>query len=118
MTEPTHPPVKIVLNTEPSDLNYGGWDVLVKQSSDGVYLCVAETKEFPTVEVQPGTVVTPEQALIENLNYVHCVFQELEVMGIELPMGDYDMLYEMVEYARDYFDDLGPFYDAVADANS
>jgi len=42
--------------------------------------------------------------MTENLNYVHCVFQELEGMGIELPMGDYDMVYKMLEEARDYFD--------------
>ena len=45
-----------------------------------------------------------EHEMAENLNYVHCVFQELEDMGIELPMGDYEMVYKTVEEARDYFD--------------
>lgn len=48
--------------------------------------------------------MTTEHEIHENLNFVHCVLQELETMGVELPMGDYDMLYAMVESGRDYFD--------------
>ena len=44
-----------------------------------------------------------KQTLMEHLNYVHCVLQELENIGIELPMGDYGVVYRMVEEARDYF---------------
>jgi hypothetical protein len=49
-------------------------------------------------------IMTTEHEIHENLNFVHCVLQELETMGVELPMGDYDMLYAMVESGRDYFD--------------
>jgi len=48
--------------------------------------------------------MTAEHQIHENLNYLHCVIQELENDGVELPMGNYYMLYEMIENARDYFE--------------
>lgn len=37
----------------------------------------------------------------DGLNNVHCIFQELENMGIILPMGDYQYAYSVIEEARD-----------------
>jgi hypothetical protein len=37
----------------------------------------------------------------DNLNNVHCIFQELENMGVILPMGDYQYAYGVIEEARD-----------------
>ena len=39
----------------------------------------------------------------EKINYVHCVFQELETLGISLPMGDYDLMYSYLEEIRELF---------------
>lgn len=38
----------------------------------------------------------------EKANYVHCVFQELEVLGIHLPIGDYNLVYSYLEEIRQY----------------
>jgi len=37
----------------------------------------------------------------DHLNFIHCVFQELEDMGVDLPMGDYNLMYDMIERIRD-----------------
>ena len=39
----------------------------------------------------------------EKINYVHCVFQELETLNISLPMGDYDLMYSYLEEIREFF---------------
>jgi hypothetical protein len=39
----------------------------------------------------------------EKINYVHCVFQELETLGISLPMGDYNLMYSYLEDIRELF---------------
>lgn len=44
------PTVILVYNTDSTDLNYGGWDVILRQN-DGSYKCVAETQEFPSIRV-------------------------------------------------------------------
>jgi len=49
--------------------------------------------------------MTPEYLIHENLNFIHILFQELENLNIELPMGDYGTAYEMLESARDYFEE-------------
>jgi hypothetical protein len=41
---------------------------------------------------------------VEKLNYIHCVFQELEDMNIVLPMGDYNLMYDIIEDIRDDFE--------------
>jgi hypothetical protein len=38
---------------------------------------------------------------IEQIEFVHCLIQELENKGIELPMGDYNLIYDYIEGARD-----------------
>jgi hypothetical protein len=38
-----------------------------------------------------------------KINYVHCVFQELETLGISLPMGDYNLMYSYLEDIRELF---------------
>lgn len=43
--------------------------------------------------------------LSEQLNNIHCVFQELENVGVELPMGDYQQIYLVLEEARDIHED-------------
>ena len=39
----------------------------------------------------------------EKINYVHCVFQELETLNISLPMGDYNLMYSYLEEIREFF---------------
>lgn len=46
--------------------------------------------------------MTNIEQLEEKLNYVHCVFQELETMGINLPIGDYNLCYSYLEEAREH----------------
>lgn len=46
--------------------------------------------------------MTNIEQLEEKLNYVHCVFQELETMAINLPIGDYNLCYSYLEEAREY----------------
>lgn len=41
---------------------------------------------------------------VEKLNFIHCVFQELEDQGIALPMGDYNLMYDILEDIRDDFE--------------
>jgi hypothetical protein len=38
----------------------------------------------------------------EKINYVHCVFQELETLNISLPMGDYNLMYSYLEEVREF----------------
>lgn len=41
---------------------------------------------------------------VEKLNYIHCVFQELEGQGIPLPMGCYALMYDILEDIREDFE--------------
>ena len=41
---------------------------------------------------------------IEKLNFIHCLFQELEDKGIDLPIGDYSLIYDMLEDIRDDYE--------------
>jgi hypothetical protein len=38
---------------------------------------------------------------IEQINFVHSLIQELESSGVVLPMGDYSLVYDYIEGARD-----------------
>jgi hypothetical protein len=38
---------------------------------------------------------------IEQLDFVHSLIQELESNKIELPMGDYGLVYDYIEGARE-----------------
>jgi len=38
---------------------------------------------------------------IEQIDFVHSLIQELENKGVELPMGDYNLIYDYIEGARD-----------------
>lgn len=38
---------------------------------------------------------------IEQINFVHSLIQELESSGVVLPMGDYGLIYDYIEGARD-----------------
>jgi len=38
---------------------------------------------------------------IEQIEFVHSLIQELENNGVELPMGDYNLIYDYIEGARD-----------------
>ena len=37
----------------------------------------------------------------EQINFVHCVFQELETQNVLLPMGDYNLIYSYLEDIRE-----------------
>lgn len=39
--------------------------------------------------------------LAERINWLHCLMQELEDNGVELPMGDYNDVYGILEDARE-----------------
>lgn len=38
---------------------------------------------------------------IEQINFVHSTFQELENLDISLPMGDYNLMYDYLEFIRE-----------------
>ena len=38
----------------------------------------------------------------EKINYVYCVFQELEDLNVSLPMGDYNLIYSYLEEVREF----------------
>lgn len=38
---------------------------------------------------------------VDQVEYVHCLFQELESAGISLPMGDYMLVYDILESIRE-----------------
>jgi hypothetical protein len=38
---------------------------------------------------------------IEQIEFIHSLIQELENKGVELPMGDYNLIYDYIEGARD-----------------
>lgn len=38
---------------------------------------------------------------IEQIEFVHSLVQELENSGVKLPMGDYNLVYNYIEGARD-----------------
>lgn len=37
-----------------------------------------------------------------EIDFVHCVFQELEDLKIQLPMGDYNEVYRILENVREH----------------
>ena len=43
---------------------------------------------------------------IETLNWLRSLIQELHDDNVELPMGDYDIVYDMIEDVREYFEML------------
>lgn len=38
---------------------------------------------------------------IDRVEYIHCLFQELENLNIGLPMGDYMLVYDILEDIRE-----------------
>lgn len=38
---------------------------------------------------------------IDRVEYIHCLFQELENLNIGLPMGDYMLIYDILEDIRE-----------------
>lgn len=38
---------------------------------------------------------------IEQLDFVHSLIQELETLNTQLPMGDYHLIYDYIEGARE-----------------
>lgn len=38
---------------------------------------------------------------IDRIEYIHCLFQELEDLNISLPMGDYMLVYDILEDIRE-----------------
>jgi hypothetical protein len=42
--------------------------------------------------------------MAERLNWLHCNVQELQQRGVEMPMGDYDDVYSIIEDAREVMD--------------
>lgn len=59
---------------------------------------------FSLEEVSTHACGKDADIIVEKLNYIHCVFQELEAQGIPLPMGDYSLMYDMLEDIRDDFE--------------
>lgn len=37
----------------------------------------------------------------DDINTIHCIFQELQNAGVDLPIRDYDFVYETLEVARE-----------------
>lgn len=42
-----------------------------------------------------------KEDVIEALNWLHSLMQELESMKVELPMGDYNYVYHIIESIRE-----------------
>lgn len=55
-------------------------------------------------EVSTHSCVKHRDNLVEKINYIHCVFQELQDRGIDLPMGDYNLMYDILEDIREDFE--------------
>ena len=55
-------------------------------------------------EMYTHACVTHVDNIVEKLNYIHSVFQELEGQGISLPMGDFNLMYDILEDIRDDFE--------------
>lgn len=47
--------------------------------------------------------ITPKRVrdAVDGLTFIHCVFQELQDNNIALPMGDYNLMYDILESVRD-----------------
>lgn len=46
---------------------------------------------------------------IDQLDFVHCLFQELESQQTNLPMGDYNLIYKYLEDAREVLTEYEEF---------
>lgn len=46
-------------------------------------------------------ILDTDPAYTEKINYIHCLFQEMEDKNINLPMGDYNLVYDVLEEIRD-----------------
>lgn len=46
---------------------------------------------------------------IDRVEYIHCIFEELENLNIGLPMGDYTLVYDILEDIREDLE----FYEIV-----
>lgn len=57
------PEVIIRRNNEPTDLNYGGFDVMVRLEDD-TYSCVAETKDGRLVKILAHVAATTRSVLL------------------------------------------------------
>lgn len=49
-------------------------------------------------------ILDTDPSYVEKLNFIHCLFQELEDKNISLPMGDYNLIYDILEDIRDLFE--------------
>jgi hypothetical protein len=61
--------------------------------------CQVVVDRFIVLETKQGG----NSALAEQLNNLHCIVQELETSGVELPMGTYEGIYNTLEEAREAF---------------
>ena len=43
-------------------------------------------------------------SLAEQINFVHCLIQELETLNVSLPMGDYSLVYQYLEDVREHLE--------------
>lgn len=46
-------------------------------------------------------ILDTDPSYYEKINFIHCLFQELEDKNVPLPMGDYNLVYDMLEEIRD-----------------
>lgn len=46
-------------------------------------------------------ILDTDPGYVEKLNFLHCLFQELEDAKTVLPMGDYNLVYDILEEVRD-----------------
>jgi len=45
----------------------------------------------------------------DQIEWLHCMMQELEASGVALPMGDYAEVYEILEAVREDLDEINQF---------
>jgi len=54
-------------------------------------------------DVKPTRDEMNYQGYIDNLEWLHYLVCEMQDSGYELPAGDYDMLFQVIEDTREFF---------------
>jgi len=60
-------------------------------------------KDEIVFDVKPTRGEMNYQGYIDNLEWLHYLVCEIQDGGYELPAGDYDMLFQVIEDTREFF---------------
>lgn len=70
----------------------------------GMRKCLGCGSWISLEEISTHGCVKTVDSYVEKLTFIHCVFQELESCGIPLGLGDYSLVYDILEDIRDDFE--------------